>query len=305
MEQKELKFALTPKVKNINVEDRTVKFVGTRETKDRTGDVIEVNGWELDNFNKNPVFLWDHNSSIPPIGKVLSVIKENMSLVFTVQFASKNVSEFADSIFESFKEGFLNAVSVGFLPKEFDLIRNAETDEITGFRFTRQELLELSAVSIPAHQDALAFGGDKQLQEAYQRLQEEAKAHPAKKSLMDVEDFHKLKLEELQQDGDEAVMKEQLEALEAKVKELKSQVESLVTLKEAVDLSKSVTDSFNKSVVALLKTKDSQAPAQEKSVGESVPQEPQGSTFDASKLVSVLEGLSSKLNEKSFKPKGE
>ena len=45
---------------------------------------------------------------------------------------------------------FMRAVSVGFRPLEFEFI-----DGGNGIRFTKQELLELSAVPVPAHPKAL------------------------------------------------------------------------------------------------------------------------------------------------------
>ncbi|HWQ90753.1 MAG TPA: HK97 family phage prohead protease, partial [Clostridia bacterium] len=54
-----------------------------------------------------------------------------------------------------YKGGFLNAVSVGFVP-----IRWENGGEDSGFRrkYVEQELLEVSAVAIPANPEALALG---------------------------------------------------------------------------------------------------------------------------------------------------
>lgn len=299
----DVKMLLTPTIKNINVDRRTVKFVGTKETKDRTGDVVEVNGWMLDNFQKNPVFLWDHNPHLPPIGKVLSIIKEGISLVFEVEFAKAEINAFAETVFQLYKEGFLSAVSVGFIPKEFDLIRDSKTEEITGLRFTKQELLELSGVSIPAHQDALAFGGDKELQTGYQKLVEMSYSHPKLKTLMDVEEYHTQKILELKtlDEGDEQ-MKEEFEKLQAELAELKAQVGSLITLRESVELTKSAMDTLNKSVVTLLKAKEVENTNTAPSVAPvSVPQ---GPTLDVKALTDILDGIGKRIQEKSFKPKG-
>ena len=60
-----------------------------------------------------------------------------------------------------FRRGFLNAVSVGFAPGQV-IPRKELPDESpykaeTGNLYRNPELLEISAVPIPAHQDALAL----------------------------------------------------------------------------------------------------------------------------------------------------
>lgn len=301
----QVKMLLTPQVKSIDVENRIVKFIGTKETKDRTGDIVEVNGWELDNYQKNPVFLWDHNPSIPPIGRALSIVKEGLGLVFSIEFAKKEVNEFADTIFKLFKEGFLNAVSVGFIPKQYDVIRDSVTEDIVGLRFTRQELLELSAVSIPAHPDALSFNGDKEMSEAYQRLMTKSMEHPKEKSLIDVEVYSKSMCVEIAKQEGEDIMKEEFEQLQKEVAELKTQVASLITLKESVELSKSVLDSFNKHLVASLKNQETTKSFTTKKDSEDSVGTPVGQAFDPDKLMSLLDGLGKRISEKSFKLKGE
>jgi len=54
-----------------------------------------------------------------------------------------------------YKGGFLNAVSVGFIPIRWD---NGSQDKGYRRKFLEQELLEVSAVSIPANPNALTLG---------------------------------------------------------------------------------------------------------------------------------------------------
>ena len=141
-------------VKEINEENRTLDGVASTDSIDRDGDVIKQDGWELDNFKKNPVFLWAHDYWKPPLGKVIDIGVKDGKLMFTVKFIDKGDDEwskFADMIFRLYKDKFLNAFSVGFLPKEF------EGNEHGGYTFKKQELLEISSVPVPALQDALAF----------------------------------------------------------------------------------------------------------------------------------------------------
>jgi HK97 family phage prohead protease len=150
--------ALVPEIRSIDDEARTIDFVASTEAVDRYGDIIRVAGWKLDNYKRNPIFLWAHKSGEPPIGKTVGIHTESNppALVQKVEFADKETYPFADVIFNLYKGKFLRAVSVGFLPLEMPKrIKDAE-DNTTGWEFINQELLELSAVPVPANPEAVA-----------------------------------------------------------------------------------------------------------------------------------------------------
>lgn len=129
-------------------EQRILRFIGSSETEDRDGDIISSDGWELANYKKNPVFLWAHDYKIPPIGKAIDVKVQNKQLIFDIEFPEEGVFPLADTIYKLYKGNFLNATSVGFVGKDGEATKN-------GMRFTRQELLELSAVPVPSNPTAL------------------------------------------------------------------------------------------------------------------------------------------------------
>ncbi|MFJ7738891.1 HK97 family phage prohead protease [Lysinibacillus sp. NPDC097287] len=134
-------------------EERTLRFIGSTEAQDRDGDTISVDGWELENYKKNPVFLWAHDYSIPPIGKAIDVRVRNKQLIFDIEFAR---TDHANDIYELYRGGFLSATSVGFVGKE-------GKPTATGVHYTRQELLELSAVPVPSNPTALQQAKEKGL----------------------------------------------------------------------------------------------------------------------------------------------
>ncbi|MEH6891169.1 HK97 family phage prohead protease [Bacillus sp. JJ864] len=137
-------------VKQIGSEqERILRFIGSCEHADRDGDVILASGWELDNYKKNPVFLWAHDYSKPPIGRAINVFREADKLIFDIEFPEKEIYEFADQVYDLYKRGFINATSVGFIGKEGEPLPTG------GTKFTRQELLELSAVPVPSNPMAL------------------------------------------------------------------------------------------------------------------------------------------------------
>src|SRR5260221_901907 len=164
-------------------------FRSSDQTLDRYQEVITVAGWKLDNYRKNPVVQNAHSywSIADTIGK--SLITEIRSgagvppaesdpsragfqpaspgpsgagvspasgpyLFQRIQFAVE-VNPLAKLAYGLYKGGFLNAVSVGFIP-----IRWEDGNAEAGYRrkYLEQELLEVSAVCIPANPDALACG---------------------------------------------------------------------------------------------------------------------------------------------------
>lgn len=138
-------------VKSIDDSKRILVGVASTEVVDRYGDVVKQDGWELENFKKNPVMLWSHNYNEPPIAKIVNIEIRDGKLMFEAQFPEKGLNELADKVFELYKAGFLNAFSIGFLPKEY------EPNEHGGYTYTRNELLEISAVTVPANQEALSL----------------------------------------------------------------------------------------------------------------------------------------------------
>jgi len=151
--------AFVPQLRGVDEQKRTIEFVASTEATDRYGDIIRVAGWKTEHYLRNPVFLWAHRSGDPPIGKTvkLSIETNPPALVQTVEFADAKTYPFADTVFQLYRNGFMKSVSVGFRPLEKPkFITSEETGAVTGYEFTSQELLELSAVPIPANPEAVA-----------------------------------------------------------------------------------------------------------------------------------------------------
>jgi uncharacterized protein len=140
--------------------DRILEFVGSTAHVDRYGDVIEVEGWDLRNYKKNPVFLWAHDYRQPPVGKAVKVEKTDKGLLFRVKFPTPEEYPFADTVFKLYLGGYLKATSVGFQDLEREPITDKEGKQI-GWRFKKQELYELSAVPVPANPQALIMAVQK------------------------------------------------------------------------------------------------------------------------------------------------
>jgi len=293
----------TVTMKRVGDESRVLRFTGTLSTADRMGDIIETAGWDLRNFIKNPVFLWNHDPSLPPIGKVLQVEHTDTALIFDVEFARGDVNPFADTIFQSFQQGFLSAVSVGFIPKKVDAIRTPE-GAVTGFRISEQELLELSAVSIPAHQDALAASLFKQsLEDAIKNIAGQRLQDRKKSDMIGLDQYFTTLEKHLPDIQEDQHMKDQLAALQQQVDTLTEDVKTLISLRETVELSKGVVDTLNTSIVALLSKTGSSLDL--KSIVAGLGEQPKDSP-DLAPVNKAIEALMQKLQAKSvFIPKGD
>jgi HK97 family phage prohead protease len=123
---------------------------------DLMDDRLDPLGWELENFRRNPIVPWSHDTSIPPIGRVVNIYKNIVELGGDIEFARPEVSEFADEIFRLVDAGFINACSVGFPPLEWEWAD--DPDRPFGVNFKRQRLLEVSVVPVPALPSALIDG---------------------------------------------------------------------------------------------------------------------------------------------------
>jgi HK97 family phage prohead protease len=132
-----------------------IDFIASDATLDRTGEIILANGWRLENFRRNPVFQNAHNygNIVFTLGRALLTEVREGRLFLRVLFAT-DINPMARLAYDMYRRGFLNAVSVGFLP-----LRWENGNDHTSFRrrFLEQELLEVSAVAVPANPNALSL----------------------------------------------------------------------------------------------------------------------------------------------------
>lgn len=122
--------------------------IWTTGDKDREGDIIEIGGWDVTDFNRNPIMLYDHDTGLLPIGGVTRVWFEGTKGYFEGYFAKH---QFAQDVRQLAIDGVLKTFSQRFLPVEWSYL------EETGYgrRFTKQKLIEISVVPVPANVDAV------------------------------------------------------------------------------------------------------------------------------------------------------
>jgi len=137
-------------LKSIDAEKRTATAYVSTFDWDRTDEKFAKGAWNLAKYKANPVVLWAHDYRRPPIGKAIRIEEDQNGLFSEMEFAK---DDFSQQIFELFKGGFLSAFSVGFNPKNF-VVEPIDAQK-RGVVYTEAELLEYSAVPIPANPGAL------------------------------------------------------------------------------------------------------------------------------------------------------
>lgn len=139
-------------------DERTITAVISTDMVDRDDEVMKPNGADLESFMKNPVVLWAHDYHSPSIGKALWVKTTRKNVTAKTKFAD---TPRADEIYQLYKGGYLKAFSVGFIPTESHKPEPKEIEkrpELSRARniIDKWELLEFSAVPVPANPEALA-----------------------------------------------------------------------------------------------------------------------------------------------------
>src|SRR5699024_5309057 len=173
-------------IKNIDEESRKVTFIISDESKDRHGTVLNMDGWNLDNFNRNGIVGYQHDvygggmCNAPDPDRMISKSrrwledgirandKPGKLLMSEVEFETDDINPLAEKIFKKVKNGTFRATSVGFSPVGGGKMVNDETGEEKElkeppysvpkghtFHYEGQELLEFSIVNIPSNPNAL------------------------------------------------------------------------------------------------------------------------------------------------------
>jgi len=148
-------------LREIDVENRTAEFIISDDTKDRHNTVLDVDGWHLDNYNKNGIVGYQHDvygedQANPDnvIGIGTAEIRDG-KLIGIVKFEPENINPLAEKIFQKVQFGTLRATSVGFNPLEQGEFRKMEDSDTEIYHYGKRDLLEFSIVNIPSNPNAV------------------------------------------------------------------------------------------------------------------------------------------------------
>jgi hypothetical protein len=145
-------------------EERALNVTITTQDKDRSGDIVVPRGAKLANFRKNPVVLLAHDYRGLPIAKAEKLERSDNNIQAKVVFPEEGTYPLADTVYNLYKNKFMKAWSIGFIPLKSEDIYEEDDEEnkedeirrTTGRRFKTWELLEFSACSVPANPNALS-----------------------------------------------------------------------------------------------------------------------------------------------------
>lgn len=136
-------------VKEVNEEQRRITGIASTKTTDRVGDIVEPSGAK---FSLPIPFLWQHDRE-KPIGEVVSAKATEDGIEVEVQIARIDepglLKDRVDEAWQSIKAGLVKGLSIGFRGINVELIK-----ETGGLHFIEWDWWELSAVTIPANQQA-------------------------------------------------------------------------------------------------------------------------------------------------------
>lgn len=136
-------------------ESRLMEFTISEGTEDREGDLVEVKGWDFEDYKKNPVVLFAHDHSQPVVGRAVSLNVRGNQVRSITEFTPADLNPLGAMLYKLYAAGFMHAVSVGFQPKEFN------PKGSFGMHYTKQGLLEYSCVPVPSHPRALTVARSK------------------------------------------------------------------------------------------------------------------------------------------------
>lgn len=133
-----------------------VRAVISTSAPDRAGEVIVPTGLRnADEFLRNPVVLWAHQRSLPPIGTCERLTIESDRVIAETKFSAS--SPFARDVFKLYAEGVLRGWSVGFVPAQVRPIPPSRDRPRGGVCYPEWDLLEYSAVPVPENPQALTL----------------------------------------------------------------------------------------------------------------------------------------------------
>lgn len=129
------------------LEDGSVYLEGwaNKAVVDRGKDLIGKKAWNVENYKKNPIMLFNHDHS-KPIGKMLSVEAKDEGLYIKGRISNSKDPEIS-RIRDLVKEGILNSLSVGIMVSDEE-----QKDGVNVIKSV--ELHECSVVAVPMNQDS-------------------------------------------------------------------------------------------------------------------------------------------------------
>ncbi len=133
-------------VKSFSEDERVITGIASTPSPDRDGDILEPEGAE---FGSTIPFLWQHDHSRPvgqcTVRRVREGLEITAMLVKPEPGMPSQMAARLDEAWAAIKTGLVRGLSVGFRPHEYTYLDGG------GLHFLRWELMEVSAVTVPAN----------------------------------------------------------------------------------------------------------------------------------------------------------
>ncbi len=133
-------------IKAVNEDERIITGIASTPSPDRDGDIMEPEGAK---FRSDTPFLWQHDRTQPIGSCTPKMVSDGLQITAklvkpTPDMPSQMVARL-DEAWASIKSGLVKGLSIGFRPIEYSFLDEG------GIRFLSWDLLEVSAVTIPAN----------------------------------------------------------------------------------------------------------------------------------------------------------
>lgn len=129
-------------IKSVDEEAGIIRGIATTPKTDRVGDIVEPKGASF----SLPLPLLFNHSHDQPIGEVFEATITEAGIEIAARVAKDATAKIGE-IWAMIKAGLVKGLSIGFRADEYEPIS-------TGYKFTKWNWLELSAVTVPANPEA-------------------------------------------------------------------------------------------------------------------------------------------------------
>lgn len=189
------------RIREVDEEKYVIRGVFSTGAEDRHGEIVDQNGWNLEEFMANPVIMLFHSHDRPPVAQCIELASDqNGNLAGAIKFAvEEDTSGVSRTVYNLYKNGFMRAFSVGFACEE--VVYDQEGDRVI---LRKNTLHEISCVNVPANAGALASakGIDMEpIRKAVEDMRAKASREAAPGATMDAERA----IEVISKSGQEAI----------------------------------------------------------------------------------------------------
>lgn len=156
--EKGIKRFVSPEIRDINEQDRTIDFVISTESRDTYDTVFKLDGWQLSRYASNPIVTYNHMdfSNDPDMVIGTSEVRiEGGALIARATFESADLNEIADKVFRKIQAGTLRMASIMAEAIEGSFGSRDAGEDPKIFYFRKQELYSWSVVTHGSNPEAL------------------------------------------------------------------------------------------------------------------------------------------------------